>query len=91
MLSGLVGPETWKLAGQFTGTYTGGGVNFAALGQALGHESQFFLRGHRQLPGLRRGGGGARAAGWLGCRPPVMLTAESALFRFDLRSSATAI
>ena len=23
MLSGLVGPETWKLAGQFTGTYTG--------------------------------------------------------------------
>ncbi len=35
LLSGLVGPETWKLAGQFTGTYTGGGVNFAALGQAL--------------------------------------------------------
>ncbi len=24
LLSGLVGPETWKLAGQFTGTYTGG-------------------------------------------------------------------
>jgi uncharacterized membrane protein len=35
LFSGLVGPETWKLAGQFTGTYTGGGVNFAALGQAL--------------------------------------------------------
>lgn len=35
LLSGLVGPETWKLAGQFTGTYTGGGVNFAAVGQAL--------------------------------------------------------
>ena len=35
MLSGLVGPETWKLAGQFTGTYTGGGVNFAAVGRAL--------------------------------------------------------
>ncbi len=35
LLSGLVGPETWKLAGQFTGTYTGGGVNFAAVGLAL--------------------------------------------------------
>ena len=35
LLAGMVGPETWKLAGQFTGTYTGGGVNFAALGQAL--------------------------------------------------------
>jgi uncharacterized membrane protein len=35
LLSGLVGPETWKLAGQFTGTYTGGGANFAALGGAF--------------------------------------------------------
>jgi uncharacterized membrane protein len=35
LLVNLVGPETWKLAGQFTGTYTGGGVNFAAVGQAL--------------------------------------------------------
>jgi uncharacterized membrane protein len=35
LLSGLVGPETWKLAGQFTGTYTGGGANFAALGRAF--------------------------------------------------------
>ncbi len=34
-LHGLVGPETWKLAGQFTGTYTGGGLNFAALGKAF--------------------------------------------------------
>jgi len=33
-----VGPETWKLAGQFTGTYTGGGMNFAALGRALGDQ-----------------------------------------------------
>ena len=32
LLSGLIGPETWKLAGQFTGTYTGGGANFAAIG-----------------------------------------------------------
>lgn len=41
-LSGVVGPETWKLAGQFTGTYTGGGLNFAALGQALGTSSDLF-------------------------------------------------
>jgi len=41
-LSSLVGPETWKLAGQFTGTYTGGGVNFAALGQALGTSPDMF-------------------------------------------------
>ena len=42
MLSGLVGPETWKLAGQFTGTYTGGGVNFAALGRALDTSPDLF-------------------------------------------------
>jgi uncharacterized membrane protein len=42
MLSGLVGPETWKLAGQFTGTYTGGGVNFAALGRAFDTSSDMF-------------------------------------------------
>lgn len=35
LLSGLVGPETWKLAGQYTGTYTGGGANFAAIGRAF--------------------------------------------------------
>jgi uncharacterized membrane protein len=37
-----VGPETWKLSGQFTGTYTGGGMNFAALGQALDTSSDLF-------------------------------------------------
>ena len=42
LLSGLVGPETWKLAGQFTGTYTGGGVNFAALGRAFETSSDLF-------------------------------------------------
>ncbi len=35
LLSSLVGAETWKLSGQFTGTYTGGGANFAALGRAF--------------------------------------------------------
>ena len=37
-----IGEETWKLAGQFTGTYIGGGMNFAALGQALGTSSDLF-------------------------------------------------
>jgi uncharacterized membrane protein len=37
-----VGTETWKLAGQFTGTYIGGGMNFAALGKALGTSSDLF-------------------------------------------------
>lgn len=41
-LSGLIGPETWKLTGQFAGTYIGGGLNFAALGQALGTSSDLF-------------------------------------------------
>jgi uncharacterized membrane protein len=41
-LSGLVGPETWKLAGQFTGTYTGGGANFAAIGREFGTSPDLF-------------------------------------------------
>jgi uncharacterized membrane protein len=43
--SGMVGPETWKLSGQFTGTYTGGGVNFAAVGQAVGTTGDLFTAG----------------------------------------------
>ncbi|UCD24473.1 MAG: DUF819 family protein [Gemmatimonadota bacterium] len=42
LLSGLVGAETWKLAGQFTGTYTGGGANFAALGRAFETSPEMF-------------------------------------------------
>jgi uncharacterized membrane protein len=42
LLSGVVGPETWKLAGQFTGTYTGGGANFAALGRAFDTSADMF-------------------------------------------------
>jgi uncharacterized membrane protein len=37
-----VGPETWKLAGQYTGTYVGGGMNFAALAQAFDTSSNLF-------------------------------------------------
>ncbi|HSG81088.1 MAG TPA: DUF819 family protein [Gemmatimonadota bacterium] len=35
IFSGGIGPETWKLAGTFTGTYTGGSLNFAAVGRGL--------------------------------------------------------
>ncbi len=36
----LIGAETWRLVGQFTGTYIGG--SFAALGQAFGTSSDLF-------------------------------------------------
>ena len=42
LLAPLVGPETWKLTGQYVGTYTGGGMNFAAIGKALGTSSDLF-------------------------------------------------
>ena len=34
-LSGALGPEYWKLTGQFTGTYIGGSANFNALAGAF--------------------------------------------------------
>ena len=42
LMAGGVGPETWKLAGQYAGTYTGGGMNFAALGRAFDTSSDLF-------------------------------------------------
>ncbi len=36
LLSSAVGGEAWKLTGQFTGTYIGGGANFYALASAFG-------------------------------------------------------
>ena len=41
-LASMIGPDTWKLTGQFTGTYTGGGLNFAALAQAFDTPSDLF-------------------------------------------------
>ncbi|MGD2152767.1 MAG: DUF819 family protein, partial [Gemmatimonadales bacterium] len=35
VFSGSIGTVTWKLAGAFTGTYTGGSLNFAAVGRGL--------------------------------------------------------
>ncbi|GMV04130.1 MAG: hypothetical protein AMXMBFR53_04110 [Gemmatimonadota bacterium] len=45
LLAGQVGPETWKLAGQYAATYTGGGANFAAVGAALGTSGDLFAAG----------------------------------------------
>lgn len=40
-----IGEETWKLCGQFTGTYTGGGLNFATVGKAVETSSDLFTAG----------------------------------------------
>ncbi|MBK5255044.1 MAG: DUF819 family protein [Vicinamibacteria bacterium] len=45
VLRPAIGPDTWKLSGQFTGTYIGGGMNFAAIGQALETRSDLFAAG----------------------------------------------
>ena len=36
IFAGRFEAETWKLAGTLTGTYSGGGVNFVAVGRGLG-------------------------------------------------------
>ena len=35
LFQNLLGPETWKLGGTFAGAFTGGGMNFAAVGRGL--------------------------------------------------------
>lgn len=45
LLADAIGPETWKLAGQYTATYTGGGVNFAAVGAAVETSGELFAAG----------------------------------------------
>jgi len=45
LLTDALGPDTWKLSGQFAATYIGGGVNFAAVGQALDTTSEYFTAG----------------------------------------------
>lgn len=39
LLGGAIGAEAWKLTGQFTGTYIGGGANFYALAGAFDTDS----------------------------------------------------
>ncbi len=45
ILADAIGSESYKLAGQFTGTYVGGGMNFAALGRAFETSSDLFTAG----------------------------------------------
>jgi len=45
LVQGSIGPDAWKLSGQFTATYIGGGMNFAAIGQQLGTRSDLFTAG----------------------------------------------
>ncbi|MGH3086416.1 MAG: DUF819 domain-containing protein [Rubrobacteraceae bacterium] len=45
LLAGPIGEETWKLAGQFTGSYIGGGVNYAAVGAAVDVSDTLFATG----------------------------------------------
>lgn len=41
-LGAMVGPEAWKLAGQFAASFTGGGMNFVAVGRALDTSADTF-------------------------------------------------
>lgn len=45
VLASSIGPDSWKLSGQFAATYIGGGVNFAAVGKAVGTSSEYFTAG----------------------------------------------
>lgn len=38
----MIGPETWKLSGQFAGSFVGGGMNFVAVGRGLQTEPGVF-------------------------------------------------
>jgi len=42
LFRGLVGSESWKLAGQLTASYTGGGENAVAIGSALNVSKNLF-------------------------------------------------
>lgn len=42
LFAGWLGPETWKLSGQFAGAFVGGGMNFVAIGRGLETEPSIF-------------------------------------------------
>lgn len=42
IFGGSFGEDTWKLAATLTGTYTGGGLNFVAVGRGTGLPDQLF-------------------------------------------------
>ncbi|HEX9887350.1 MAG TPA: DUF819 family protein, partial [Longimicrobiales bacterium] len=42
MFAGFFADDTWRLAGTLTGTYSGGSVNFVAVGRGVGLEDTLF-------------------------------------------------
>jgi len=42
LFAGFFGEDTWRLAGTLTGTYTGGSVNFVAVGRGVGLPDALF-------------------------------------------------
>ncbi|MDN4593725.1 DUF819 family protein [Polycladomyces subterraneus] len=45
LLADAIGPEMWKLGGQFAASYIGGGVNYAAVGQAVHTTGSLYAAG----------------------------------------------
>lgn len=45
LLSGAVGPESWKLGGMYAASYVGGGVNYTTVGEAVGASDTLFAAG----------------------------------------------
>ncbi|OYD09452.1 DUF819 family protein [Paludifilum halophilum] len=45
LTAGGIGPEAWKIGGQFTASYMGGGVNYAAVGSSLETSETMFATG----------------------------------------------
>ncbi|QKG84594.1 DUF819 family protein [Kroppenstedtia pulmonis] len=43
--AGDIGEEAWKVGGQFAASYIGGGINYAAVGDALGTSATMFATG----------------------------------------------
>ncbi len=45
IMAGSIGPEAWKLGGQFAGSYAGGGLNYVAVGEAVGTSDTLYATG----------------------------------------------
>ena len=45
IMAGRIGPEAWKLGGQFAGSYAGGGLNYVAVGEAVGTSDTLYATG----------------------------------------------
>jgi uncharacterized membrane protein len=76
IFSGGIGEVTWKLAGAFTGTYTGGSLNFAAVGRGL------------ELPASTFAAAAAADAVTTGIWLGIVLVAPVLLVRFGRGSAA---